>query len=174
MLRLLGRLEAAAAGLLVLVVLALVTFQVGTRYLLNSPVAWSEELARFALVWLTFVGAAYVASRGTHITVVVGDGLLGVRGRAVLQAFSSVVVVGVCVALLLNAPEFLRTAGRTSSPAAGVPMTWVYGAAVLSFALIGLHSAARGVLAVRHPERLAQPVRTAETVTDQQGEVGDR
>lgn len=167
LLRLLGRVEGLVAGALVLVVLGLVAFQVLTRYVLNSPVAWSEELARFALVWLTFVGAGYVASRGTHITVVVGDERLGVRGRAVLQVFSSVVVVGVCVALMISAPGFLQTAGRTSSPAAGIPMGWVYGAAVLSFALVGLHSAAQAVLALLHPEAVVTPVRTGELAAEE-------
>jgi TRAP-type transport system small permease protein len=161
-LRLLGWIEGLIAGLLVLAVLGLVTFQVTTRYLLNSPVSWSEELARFALIWLTFVGAGYVASRGAHITVVVGDSFLGRRGAQALQVFAGVMVVAVCAALALQAPEFLRTAGRTSSPAAGIPMGYVYGAAALGFVLIGLHTAARTVFVLRHPDLAVGAVRTTE------------
>lgn len=164
--RVLGGLEGGLASLLLLAVLGLVVFQVVTRYLLNSPVAWTEELARFALIWLTFIGAAYVAAKGRHVTVVVGSSLLGVRGRALLQAFASLVVVAVCVVLVIAAPEFLRTAGRTSSPAASIPMAWVYGAAVLGIALIGLHSAIWAVWAVLHPEQIHEDSRAADQGVD--------
>ena len=33
----------------------LITIQVICRYLLNSPLGWSEELARFGFIWMTFL-----------------------------------------------------------------------------------------------------------------------
>ena len=152
-LRLLGLVEAVLSGTLVLAVLGLVAFQVVTRYVLNAPVPWTEELARFSLVWLTFVGAGYVMARGAHVTVTVGGGLLGRRGTLLLEALASTVVIAVCIVLLANSLEFLQTAGRTSSPAAGISMSWVYGAAVVGFLLMAVHATHRMVSALRHPAR---------------------
>lgn len=151
-LRLLRLVEGVLSGMLVVAVLGLVAFQVFTRYVLNAPVPWSEELARFALVWLTFIGAGYVMARGTHVTVVVGSSLLGRRGAAVLDVFGNLVVVAVCAVLLTNSIQFLQTAGRTSSPAAGISMSYVYGAAVVGFALIVIHAVHRVVDVVLRPE----------------------
>ncbi len=43
--------------------------QVVFRFVINKPLAWSEELAIYCLVWLTFLGAAYAMSLKAHIGV---------------------------------------------------------------------------------------------------------
>lgn len=43
-----------------------VILQVFCRYVLNQSLFWSEELARFLLVWLTFLGASVAYFRGAH------------------------------------------------------------------------------------------------------------
>ena len=45
---------------------ALVAVQVFFRYVLNHSLFWSEELARFLLVWLTFLGASVAYHRRAH------------------------------------------------------------------------------------------------------------
>ncbi|MCG0278510.1 MAG: TRAP transporter small permease [Thermanaeromonas sp.] len=42
----------------------IVTLQVVWRYFLKSPIFWAEELARYSLVWMTFVGAAVALRAG--------------------------------------------------------------------------------------------------------------
>ncbi len=46
-----------------------VLWQVFTRYVLNDPSPWSEELARFLLIWVSILGAAYVSGRREHIAI---------------------------------------------------------------------------------------------------------
>ncbi len=51
-------------------VLAFVVFyQVFTRYVLNDAAGWTEEIARYLLVAVTFLGGAMAVRRGTHIQV---------------------------------------------------------------------------------------------------------
>ena len=47
----------------------IVFLQFFTRYVLNDSLAWTEEIARYALMWLTFIGAAVVARKNMHISV---------------------------------------------------------------------------------------------------------
>jgi len=48
---------------------AIVAVQVFFRYVLNHSLFWSEELARYLLVWLTFLGASVAYRRHAHATV---------------------------------------------------------------------------------------------------------
>jgi len=50
--------------------LALVVFvQFFTRYVLNDSLGWTEEIARYLLIGVTFAGACIAVRRNTHISV---------------------------------------------------------------------------------------------------------
>src|SRR6201988_4879152 len=76
--------------------LAFIVFlQFFTRYVLNDSLAWTEEVARYALMWIVFIGGAMVTRGNSHIAVellsnVMKPGLL----RAVLLAFVDFVKLG--------------------------------------------------------------------------------
>lgn len=55
--------------ILFIVLIILATMQVLFRYVLQYPLPWTEELARFTLVWVTFLGAASVTRRKLHLAV---------------------------------------------------------------------------------------------------------
>lgn len=61
-------LQVISAILFALLVLA-TTWQVFSRLVLNSPVTWSEELAKMLFVWLSFLGAALVYGERGHMAV---------------------------------------------------------------------------------------------------------
>ena len=46
-----------------------VLFQVFSRYLLGTSFTWTEEFARFALIWLTILGAAYLNGTQEHLSM---------------------------------------------------------------------------------------------------------
>lgn len=48
---------------------AIVFLQFFTRYVLNDSLAWTEEIARYALIWITFIGGAVVVRKNSHIAV---------------------------------------------------------------------------------------------------------
>jgi TRAP-type C4-dicarboxylate transport system permease small subunit len=43
--------------------------QVISRYVFNASFSWSEEIARFLMVWVTFAGSAYAFRKGAHIGI---------------------------------------------------------------------------------------------------------
>jgi TRAP-type C4-dicarboxylate transport system permease small subunit len=49
----------------------LVVYQVVTRYILNDPSSWSEELARIVFIYMTFLGAALAIKRGRSLRITV-------------------------------------------------------------------------------------------------------
>ncbi len=80
--------------------MGLVVFlQFFSRYILNDSAAWTEEIARYLLMWVTFIGAAVVMRRGTNIGVEVLMHMLPEGPQRVLRFFIDLVTLGF-VALL--------------------------------------------------------------------------
>ena len=137
-----------AAGLL-LIVFGTMAAQVLARYVFRAPIAWSEEVARFALIWLAFIAASFVMGEGRHITVDVLSCRLGRRGKLLLECLSSSLVVASCVLLLIGGLRFVWRVGVVGSPAVGIPMSWWYGAASVGLCLMALHSLLNTIVAVQ-------------------------
>jgi TRAP-type C4-dicarboxylate transport system permease small subunit len=63
--------------LMFLVLLSLMLIQVIYRYFLELPLPWSEEIARYVFVIVTYLGASIAISENSHIEINVRDLLLG-------------------------------------------------------------------------------------------------
>ena len=117
-----------AAILLALVVI--LAAQVVARYLLGAPLVWSEELARYLLVWCTFIGVSLAVREGRNISVDLVPVMLGPRST---RPFAIVALAGSAAffALMLwySVPLTRRIAriGQTS-PGLGIQMWLVYAA----------------------------------------------
>jgi TRAP-type transport system small permease protein len=137
---LLVRAEQLAAVVLLAIILGTMATQVVARYVLGSPFSWSEELARFALVWLAMVAACFVMAEGSHLAVDVVSARLSPRGKLVLECFGNGVVIATCLVVLIGGSRFVWYVGRVGSPALGIPMSWWYGAASFGSAWMAFHS----------------------------------
>ena len=76
--------------------LAFIVFlQFFTRYILNDSLAWTEEIARYGLMWLAFIGGAVVTRKKTHIAVeLLGNLMKPGRLRTSLFALVDFVTLG--------------------------------------------------------------------------------
>lgn len=79
-----GRLERVVCGIIIFL-MALMTgvvwLQVFQRYVMNASLSWSEEAARYLMIWVSFLGASIALRRGQHISME----LLRARLRPVLR-----------------------------------------------------------------------------------------
>ena len=76
--------------------LAFIVFlQFFTRYVLNDSLAWTEEIARYGLMWVVFVGGAVVTRKNTHIAVeLLSNVMRPGKARTALLAAIDVVKLG--------------------------------------------------------------------------------
>ena len=132
--------ERTLAALFLLAILATMGAQVFARYFCGAPFQWSEEVARLALIWMTFMAAAFVMAEGRHITVDVLSPRLSVRGQLWLECLSHAVVAGTCLLLLIGGSRFVWYVGKVGSPSLGIPMSWWYGAVSVGLLLMAIHS----------------------------------
>ena len=108
--------------------LAFIVFlQFFTRYILNDSLSWTEEIARYGLMWVTFIGGIMVTRRGTHIAVELMSNLMSPGpARVALLAFIDIVKL-LFLALLayfsITITERMNTQVMTVFD---VPMSYVY------------------------------------------------
>ena len=58
------------AVMIFMIAISVITFvQVVFRYVFNNSLFWSEEVGRYLLVWITFLGAAIGVNKGAHIGI---------------------------------------------------------------------------------------------------------
>ena len=63
----LEKLLAAALALLMAILVIDVTWQIISRFILNDPSSYTEEIALFLMLWVSLLGAAYAFRRGAHL-----------------------------------------------------------------------------------------------------------
>jgi TRAP-type C4-dicarboxylate transport system permease small subunit len=68
--------------------------QIFFRFVLNSPLVWSEELVRLMVVWMTFLGAAVLCWDGRHLAVDVLFVRLSDGPKRILRIFNCTVALG--------------------------------------------------------------------------------
>ncbi len=85
-----------------IVVLQAVLLMAGVifRYAFDSPIVWGDEIVRYSLIWMTFVGAAMATKEKQHIQVDVIDLVLPKLGQKIINWFSDAVVVAFMVFMI--------------------------------------------------------------------------
>jgi len=105
--------------------IGVITLQILSRVLF-SAVEWTEELARFLLVWLTFLAGTSAFQRGRHIAVTFAVDALPVRLRQLARLLATLVVVAFLIALAVISVEYMQVQSFQKSAAMRVPMSYVY------------------------------------------------
>lgn len=106
-----------------------VLWQVGSRYLMQSPSSFTDELARYLLIWLSILGASYVTGKKMHLSIDLLAQKISpekrksldilVYGIVAVFAFLSMVIGGTRLVYIVS------SLGQTSA-ALEIPLSWVY------------------------------------------------
>ncbi|PRY90528.1 TRAP transporter small permease [Mongoliibacter ruber] len=70
-----------------------VTWQVLSRYVVQSPSSFTDELSRYMLIWLGMLGAAYVAGKDQHLAIDILPQKLKGKAKTRLIVFINVIVM---------------------------------------------------------------------------------
>lgn len=144
--RIASAIELALGAVALLLIFFLVLLQAIQRYLPIEGWSWTGELARFSLVWLTFVVAGVLVTRDSHISIEMIDGLRSPVLLRVVRVASCLVVAAVGVALTAEAWELVDTQGILKSPALGMPMSWLYAVTLVGCISIVVRASVQAVL----------------------------
>lgn len=129
-------------GVLVMVMVPVMTvvifMQVVMRYVFMAPFAWSEELSRYLLVWISCLGSAYAVRKVMHINIVFVKNLFPDTVKTLMSISSHVIVMLFFVFCLYHGwiDSIEEWAQRTA--AMQIPMTFPKLAIPVGFGLMVL------------------------------------
>lgn len=127
-----------------------VFYQFFTRYVLSDSAAWTEEIARYLLIVVTFVGASMAVRRNSHIHV---EFLYRWLPPAVGRAMSTFVDVARTAFLAYGtwlSLELMPKMANLDMTVVDLSMKYVYGLVTLGFAMMTFRSVQ---VSIRHWKR---------------------
>jgi TRAP-type C4-dicarboxylate transport system permease small subunit len=116
-----------------------VLWQVFTRFVLQSPSPFTDELARYLLIWVGLLGAAYATGQRMHLAIDIVPNNAGPRSQRVLQVVIALAVVGFALFVMIIGGlklVYITLTLNQISPALSLPLGYVYTAVPLSGLLI--------------------------------------
>jgi len=131
----LGRILVCIMGAMVLNVL----WQVCSRYFLGIPSSFTDELARYLMIWIGILGAAYVSGRNGHVAIDVLPSRTSERTQKRLKILVNSFILLFCLfAMVIGGSRlvYITYALEQYSPALNVPLALVYAVIPLSGLLI--------------------------------------
>lgn len=118
----------------------IIGFQVFGRFVLHNSLSWSEEVARYMLVWTTFIGASLGVKQGAHIGVEAFTLLLPKKARKVVNNIAYILCAIFTSAIFVQSLGILQKqiSSHQVSPAVQMPMWIPYAALPVGMLLMTL------------------------------------
>jgi TRAP-type transport system small permease protein len=132
--------EAWASVLLFWALAGVVFTQFFTRYFLNNSASWTEEIARYLLIGVVFVGASIGVAKNNHIQVDLLYRYLPRQACRVLAVAVDVVRVAFLAAMSFFTVQMMMKMGNYQMTIVDLPMNIVYGVVLFGFAAMTLRS----------------------------------
>ena len=110
-------------------IVADVTWQVFTRFVLRNPSSFTEELAGFLLIWIGLLGASYTYCRKAHLGIdTITARFTGAKKKAVQTGVAVVVLLFALFILVIGGIRLVDITFtlKQISPAMGIPMGYIY------------------------------------------------
>lgn len=135
----LDRILGSVLVLLMALMVVAVLWQIFSRYVMNSPSSFTEELARYVFIWIGILGAAYATGQQTHLSIDILPPKLEPKNRVRLLIGINILIILFSLTVLviggLNLVYVNYELGQ-SSAALGLPLSYVYSVIPLSGILV--------------------------------------
>lgn len=121
----------------ILVVVSVVTLsQVGFRYILNRPLVWSEEFARYAFIWMSYLGLTITWHRGSVMRVPIIYERIPIRAQAMVDVLFILMRLSIEMIVVVEGTKLALTSGFLRSIALRIPWSVIYASAPVGIAML--------------------------------------
>ncbi len=119
-------------------IVATIVVEVVRRFVLSYSSIWGEEIARYAFIYLAWVGASIAVKDRAHIRIDVIMHYLSNRMKAVVYLFGDLCMLGLALLAVYTAVESMEVSLRFGSVTHGlrISLAWFLAAVPLGFSLM--------------------------------------
>ncbi len=139
-----------ACGLLVITEIVILFAGVVSRYVVNSPLVWSDELASILFLWLAMLGSVIALSRAAHMRLTALVAGLPPRRQAQAEILAAGAALLFLAVLLRPAFDYAQEQAAITTPALGLSDMVRAGAIPVGVALMLIDCALRLLRLRRH------------------------
>src|SRR5699024_6716205 len=111
--------------------------QVVMRYVFGNSLTWSEEIARYAFIWMIYVGVSYGVKTKKHLGVDAFSMLFKRKGQIIISIIANVFFLVFAIVMAYYGLDIVLRVTRESA-ALQLPLGWVYAAPVIGFVLASI------------------------------------
>lgn len=128
------------ALILLLAAMSLIIFtNVAMRYLTNDSLEWAEEVARYMMIWLTFLGAGPVLRYGGHIAVENLQDALPRAGGIAVRMLVAALLFGFFGFMVWYGWLYMQRTLFQLTPVTQIPFAYIYSAMLFGGLLLIVH-----------------------------------
>lgn len=119
----------------------IVGWNVAGRYFTGNSLTWADEVARYSMIWLTFLGSGLALREGAHAAITNAQDALPTSGQRAMRAVILIVMFAFFGFMVWVGIDYMSRMAVQKSAALRVPMKWIYAAMPAGFALMIIHLA---------------------------------
>lgn len=129
-----------------------VLWQVASRYLVQSPSSFTDELSRYLLIWLSILGASYAVGKKMHLSIDLLATKLSHEKNAKLNTAIYIIVATFSLTVMVLGGArlvYITFTLNQTSPALEVPLAYVYSVLPIGGLVIVFYS----IMNIIYPEK---------------------
>lgn len=112
---------------------------VALRYLTSDSIVWAEEVARYLMMWLTFIGCGPVLRYGGHIAVENLQDMMPKAAAQVLRAVIALLLLGFFAFFVWFGIEYMDRTQYQQTPTTQISMAYIYASLPVGAAIAIVH-----------------------------------
>lgn len=124
------------AGVLLAGMVIMILSQVFFRYVLNDSLPWTEEMAKFAMVWIAFLVAPWVYRQDLNVAIHMFADAFPILLRKISELMITLLVIVICVIFLNESIDFMLGGWGIRASSVPVKLAYFYACGPISFALL--------------------------------------
>lgn len=111
-------------GIFMLVLVTVTIAQVIARFFFGQPFVWSDELARFILIWMVFLGAAIVSYDDTHLSVELFQEKMSPKVKLITSLIMRIIILVFLAVTIYSSIELVKVSHYIKSGALEIPFSY--------------------------------------------------
>ncbi len=122
--------------------LIVVSLQVISRFIIKSPIQWTEEGSRFIFFWVALMGACVSVKTKKHFTISVYEpgNFRNKTIRLAAELIPDIIVLGFCILLTWYGWQYFTSGFTRRGIEVPLQMSWVYAALPVSGVTMALYT----------------------------------